>query len=173
VVRGTIARKVRFVATLSYAVRIRSSLEPTQAPRYERTSVRLLRFARALVVGSGATIVDFSVLSMCIRLGGLVPTTARLPALMAGATVQFFGNRTYTFRAQRGSLPKQAKLFLVAELAALAMNWSLFRLLVGRLTFLPPELVSFVGTFLVFIGFAYPMRKLVIFRLPDAPPSSS
>jgi putative flippase GtrA len=85
---------------------------------------------------------------------------------MAGATVQFFGNRTYTFRAQRGSLSKQAKLFLAAELAALAMNWSLFQLLIVRLRSLPPEMVSFIGTFLVFIGFAYPMRKLVIFRLP-------
>jgi len=26
--------------------------------------------------------------------------------------------------------------------------------------------VSFAGTFLVFIGFAYPMRRLVTFRLP-------
>lgn len=141
--------------------------ESTSSAVEERLGERLRRFARALVVGSGATLVDFSVLSMCIRVVGVVPTTARLPALMAGATVQFFGNRTYTFRAQRGSLSKQAKLFLVAELAALAMNWSLFQLLVVRLGFLPPELVSFLGTFLVFIGFAYPMRKLVIFRLPD------
>jgi hypothetical protein len=31
----------------------------------------------------------------------------------------------------------------------------------------PPELVSFFGTFVVFITFAYPMRRLVIFKLPN------
>ncbi len=134
----------------------------------------VLRFGRALIVGSGATLVDFSVLTLAIRAVGLMPTTARLPALLAGATVQFFGNRAYTFRAQRGSITRQARLFLVAEVAALAMNFGLFQLLMPRLSQLPPELVSFVGTFLVFVGFAYPVRRLVIFKLPgDARPDAS
>src|SRR6266581_1307085 len=93
---------------------------------------RLFRFVRALIVGSGATIVDFSVLTTCIRLVGLAPTSARLPALLAGASVQFFGNRTYTFRAQSGRIGRQAKLFIAAETIALAMNYSLFRLLTPR-----------------------------------------
>ncbi|MBX3189598.1 MAG: GtrA family protein [Labilithrix sp.] len=127
---------------------------------------RVLRFARACIVGSGATLVDFSVLTTCIRLFEVAPTSARIPALLAGASVQFFGNRTFTFRAQRGSLSHQAKLFAVFEIATLALNWTVYRLLQPRLTVLPPEIVSFVGTFVVFIGFAYPMRKLVIFKLP-------
>jgi putative flippase GtrA len=126
---------------------------------------RALVFGRALVVGSGATLVDFSVLVTCIRVIELAPTTARIPALIAGASVQFFGNRTFTFRAQRGKLTRQAKLFLFAEVGALVLNWGIFRLLAPRITFAPPELVSFLGTFIVFIGFAYPMRKRVIFRL--------
>jgi putative flippase GtrA len=134
--------------------------------RPERLLDRALRFGRAIVVGSGATIVDFSVLTTSIHLVGLAPTAARVPALLAGASVQFFGNRTYTFRAQRGKLTRQARLFLVAEVLALAMNWSMFRFLVPRVTFLPPELVSFLGTFLVFVSFAYPVRRLVIFRVP-------
>jgi putative flippase GtrA len=138
-------------------------------PPPEPLVVRAMRFGRALVVGSGATIVDFSVLTTCIRIVGLAPVQARLPALVAGASVQFFGNRTFTFRAQRGAMSRQAKLFVVAELAALAMNWSIFRFLAPRLTVLPPEIVSFVGTFIVFVAFAYPVRKLVIFRLPDDP----
>lgn len=133
----------------------------------ERWTDRVLRFARALVVGSGATLVDFSLFTTCIRLIGMTPTAARLPALCAGASVQFFGNRSFTFRAQAGSLSRQARFFVAVELAALAMNYLLFRWLVPKVTFLPAELVSFVGTFVVFVTFAYPMRRLVIFKLPD------
>lgn len=131
----------------------------------ETFATRAWRFARALVVGSGATIVDFSVLTTCIRLIGVAPSTARVPALVAGACVQFFGNRTFTFRAQRASITRQARLFFVCELAALVMNYALFRVLSLYSGPVPPEIVSFAGTFLVFIGFAYPVRKLVIFRL--------
>lgn len=133
----------------------------------ETLSQRVFRFVRALVVGSGATLVDFTIFTSCMRLGGVAPTWARLPALMAGASVQFFGNRTFTFRAQAGSLTRQAKLFIVAELVTLALNWSTFRYLVPRITGVPPEIVGFLGSFLVFVGFAYPVRKLVIFRLPE------
>jgi len=80
--------------------------------------------------------------------------------------VQFFGNRIYTFRAQAGRLQRQAKLFVVAELCTLLFNWLLFRILSQRVPALPPELVSFAGTFLVFVSFAYPLRRLVIFKVP-------
>ena len=137
------------------------------SPSRDPFLTRVHRFGRALVVGSGATLVDFSVLSACIRLWGVAPTSARLPALLAGASVQFFGNRTYTFRAQRGSMSRQAKLFLLCEVAALAMNWTIFQVLAPRVPIVPPEIVSFVGTFIVFVTFAYPMRRLVIFRVPE------
>lgn len=139
----------------------------------ERLIERVWRFARACIVGGGATVVDFSVLTMGIRLMELAPPTARIPALAAGATVQFFGNRTFTFRAQRGSLSRQAKLFAVFEVATLVINWSLYRVLQPRITVVPPELVSFLGTFLTFVFFAYPMRRLVIFRLPEKPDDSA
>ena len=133
----------------------------------ERWSVRALRFVRALIVGSGATLVDFSLFSACIRVVGMTPTAARLPALCAGASVQFFGNRTFTFRAQAGSLPRQARLFLVAEVFTLLLNYGVFSWLVPRVQGIAPELVSFAGTFVVFVTFAYPMRRLVIFKLPS------
>jgi putative flippase GtrA len=127
---------------------------------------RLLRFARAVIVGSGATLVDFSILTSCIRLAGLAPTSARLPALLAGASVQFFGNRSYTFRARAGRIGRQAQLFVCAEVITLAMNYGLFWFLAPRVHFVPPEVVSFAGTFIVFVTFAYPVRKLVIFKVP-------
>ena len=133
----------------------------------ERLSDRALRFLRALIVGSGATLVDFSLFSTCIRLVGMTPTAARLPALCAGASVQFFGNRSFTFRAQAGSLSRQARFFVAAELVTLLMNYGVFSWLVPRVHGLAPELVSFAGTFIVFVTFAYPMRRLVIFKLPS------
>ena len=129
---------------------------------------RLLRFVRALIVGSGATLVDFSIFSTCIRLAGITPGVARLPALCAGACVQFFGNRVFTFRAQSGSLSRQLKWFIAAEIFTLAFNWLLFQLLAAFAHGVPPELVSFAGTFLVFVTFAYPFRRLVIFRVPGS-----
>ena len=139
----------------------------------ERFGFRALRFARALIVGSGATIVDFSLFSACIRVLGMTPTVARLPALCAGASVQFFGNRSFTFRAQAGSLSRQARLFVAAELFTLFLNYGVFSWLVPRVHGIAPELVSFAGTFLVFVTFAYPMRRLVIFKLPERRPDEN
>jgi putative flippase GtrA len=132
----------------------------------ERLSERLLRFARALIVGSGATLIDFSLFSTCIRWIGMTPVAARLPALCAGASVQFFGNRSFTFRAQAGSLSRQARYFVAAELLTLLLNFAIFSWLVPRVHGVAPELLSFAGTFIVFVGFAYPMRRLVIFKPP-------
>lgn len=136
--------------------------------RDESVLVRVLRFGRALVVGSGATLTDFSIFTTCVRGFGVAPTLARVPALLAGACFQFFGNRSYTFRATAGRLSRQASLFVAAETITLGLNYALFHYLVGRLGAVPPELVSFLGTFLVFVGFAYPVRRLIIFRMPPA-----
>lgn len=127
---------------------------------------RAWRFGRALVVGSGATLVDFSVFTTCVRAIDVAPSQARLPALLAGACVQFVGSRSYTFRARRGSLPRQLRLFFAAELVTLGLNWSAFQLLLRHVHGLPPELSSFLGTGLVFLIFAYPVRRLVVFKLP-------
>jgi putative flippase GtrA len=128
---------------------------------------RLLRFGRAVVVGSGATIADFSVFEACVRGIGMAPSAARLPALLTGACLQFFGNRTYTFRAQAGNLSRQAWLFALAEGITLALNFGTFHVLVTRLSGVPPELLGFLGTFVVFVVFAYPVRRWVIFRVPS------
>jgi putative flippase GtrA len=136
---------------------------------------RAYRFGRALVVGSGATLVDFSIFTTCVGAIELAPAHARLPALVAGACVQFVGNRGFTFRAQAGRLSRQLKLFAAAELITLGLNWSVFQLLLRYVQGIPPEVVSFLGTGLVFLTFAYPMRRLVIFKLPPplAPPPSA
>jgi putative flippase GtrA len=131
----------------------------------EPVAARAFRFSRALVVGAFATAGDFSVLSGLTRLAGVDPAWARAPALLTGACIQFFGNRRFTFRAHGQALPRQAKLFLAFESVTLLLNWLFFQMLLNSLPEAPPELSSFLGTFVVFIGFNYPMRKNVIFRL--------
>lgn len=127
---------------------------------------RAYRFGRALIVGSGATLADFSVFTTCVRLVGMAPSAARLPALVTGACFQFFGNRSFTFRAQAGSFTRQAWLFLVAEAVTLGLNWSIFQLLVTHVDGVAPELLGLLGTFITFVSFAYPVRRWVVFRMP-------
>jgi hypothetical protein len=68
-------------------------------------------------------------------------------------------------------MSRQAKLFLVFESVTLVMNWLIYQGLLKVLPGVAPELLSFLGTFVVFIGFNYPMRKNVIFNVPvQAPP---
>lgn len=81
--------------------------------------------------------------------------------------MQFLGSRTFTFRAQNGVLSRQAVVFAGVELVALSLNLGLYELLVSRVHVLPPEILSFLGTFVVFICFAYPMHKVMTFR-PNA-----
>ena len=104
-----------------------------------------------MIVGSDATLADFSVFETRVRAVGITPSVARLPALMTGACCQFFGNRGFTFRAQAGSLSRQARLFLLAEAFTLGLNWSTFHLLVTHVEGVPPEFLSFLGTFVVFV----------------------
>ena len=68
---------------------------------------------------------------------GLDPRVASVPALVAGGIVSFVGNRHFAFRASRGSLAKQAALYAVVEIAALAANGILFDV---AMRLLPPAL---------------------------------
>ena len=65
------------------------------------------------------------------------------------------------------------KLFIAAETITLALNYATFRLLATRVHFVAPELLSFAGTFLVFVTFAYPVRRLVIFKVPPVDGTAS
>ena len=128
-----------------------------------------LRILRALLAGGAATLADVAVLALLVSLAGLAPRVASLPALVVGGVVNFVGNRHFAFRAAHGSLARQAVLYTVVELAALAANGVLFDI-VMRL--LPPGLawayvpVRLVTSHLVFLAWSYPLWRLV-FRVPE------
>ena len=144
--------------------------EPAAKPAYEPLSedpmkTRAARFVRALIVGAVATGSDLAVFTLCLRLLHIDPSIARAPALATGALVQFVGNRVFTFQATAGSVRRHARLFFTFELGAYLANLVIFRYLVRWITVVPPELVTFLGTFLVFALYSYPVRRMVIFRL--------
>lgn len=132
-----------------------SSDSATSAPR------RWLRLARSLGVGAAATGVDLLALCLLVELGGLSPRIANVPALLAGAAVQFVGCRHVVFeRATDGPLGRQLTGFALTEAGTLALNALAFHALVS-LTPTPYPAARALGTLLVFVGFSFPMWSRV------------
>jgi putative flippase GtrA len=132
-------------------------------------ALSLPRPLRAIIAGGAATFADLAVLFVLVTGLGLAPRVANVPSLVLGAMVGFFANRHFVFRAGRGSLPKQAALYVIVELLSLGLNAVLFdlamRLLVAHPTlYVPARLVT---SHLVFLGFSYPLWRFV-FRVPRA-----
>jgi len=123
-----------------------------------------LRLARSLLVGGAATLVDLGVLALLVELAHLPALVANVPALLAGALVQFLGCRYFVFRADGGDVRKQAGGFAAVELATMVLNGLAFHALVAGLH-VPYVVARPLGTFLVFVAFSYPMWRLV-FALP-------
>jgi putative flippase GtrA len=127
-----------------------------------------LRILRAFLAGAAATLADVAVLAVLVSLLGLSPRVANIPALVVGGVVNFLGNRHFAFRATSGSLAKQAALYTIVELAALAANGVLFdvvmRLLPTNLAwaYVPVRLVT---SHVVFLLWSYPLWRFV-FRVP-------
>jgi putative flippase GtrA len=128
-----------------------------------------LRVLRALVAGAAATLADVAVLAALVALFHVEARVASVPALVVGGAVSFFGNRHFAFRAARGSLARQAVLYTVVEIGALAANGLLFdvamRLLPASLAwaYVPVRLVT---SHVVFLAWSYPLWRLV-FRVPE------
>ena len=134
-----------------------------------KTSRDPLRVLRALLAGGAATLADIAVLALLVSLVGLSPRVASIPALAVGGVVNFLGNRHFAFRASRGSLARQAVLYALVELAALAANGILFDVVMRLLphglawAYVPVRLVT---SHLVFLAWSYPLWRLV-FRVPQ------
>jgi len=120
-------------------------------------------------VGVVATAVDLLVLALLVELVRLPPAVANIPALATGAVAQFVGCRYFAFRAQRGSLKRQLAGFLATEIATLVLNAIAFHVLITA-TPISYVLARPLATFLVFIGFSYPLWRLV-FGGEDLPAS--
>ena len=119
--------------------------------------VRSLRFARALGVGGVATVIDFAVLTTQIRVFHIDPGIARFPALAAGRHHPIHRQPPLHLSRPPRSALAPGHPVLIFESVTLLMNGGFYQLLLRWLTPpLPPEVVSFIGTFIVFICFNYP-----------------
>gem|GEM_PF-776943 len=125
---------------------------------------RLFRIMRLLMVGLWASAVDLGVLTTCVRWFHLDATVSRFIALVVSGLALFIGCRSFAFRAQGGSISRQAKLFVVAELVAFPLNLLVFHLLATYAPFIAPEFTSQAANFMVFVAFASPVRRLLVFR---------
>jgi putative flippase GtrA len=123
---------------------------------------------RSAIAGGAATLSDLGVLFFCITALGLSARVASIPALVAGGIVNFYGNRSFAFRAQSGSLRRQATLYAITEVIALAFNGFLYD---AAVRWLHPSnggalVVRLVTCNAVFLLWSYPIWRWV-FRTHD------
>jgi putative flippase GtrA len=121
----------------------------------------MLRFVRSLLAGGLATAADLATLFVLVSLLHLPPREANVPALLAGAAVQFFANRHFVFRARDGSLARQAMLFVVVETMALLLNGILYDRAMRLVAPALYAVVRLVTSNVVYVGFSYPLWRFV------------
>ena len=124
----------------------------------------MARFARSLVVGSGGTALDFAALTLSLRVFHLDATWARVVGLCVGGVVLFFGSRSYAFRAQSEGAIAQAKRFVISEVIGFPLNIVAFKLLLWALPSVPPEALSLLANFALFVTYYYPVRNFIVFK---------
>lgn len=123
----------------------------------------MLRFLRSLLAGGVATIIDLATLAFLVSVLHVAPREASVPALLAGAATQFFTNRHFVFDARAGSVVKQAILFALVEGVALLLNGVLYDHAMCHAAPSLYALVRLVTANVVYIGFSYPLWR-VVFR---------
>jgi len=128
--------------------------QPSPSTLRLRVHALLWRLASGVGVGGVATLVDLVTLTLLVELVHLTPTQANLPALAAGALVQFLGCRRLVFRARDGSIARQFAAFAGVELLTLTFNALLFQVLVTAT--LPYVVARLLATFGVFCLFSFP-----------------
>jgi putative flippase GtrA len=136
---------------------------------------RVLRLARAGLAGAGATLVDLGVLALLVSGFGVSPRLASLPALVAGGVANFLGNRHFAFRAREGSLVRQAVLYTLIEVIALALNGALYDFVLRTCpgTAHAYGWVRLATSHLVFLAWSYPLWRRVFVapeRRDESPP---
>jgi putative flippase GtrA len=130
---------------------------------------RLFQLVRAGIAGGAATLVDLGVLALLVSGFGLSARLASVPALLAGGVANFIGNRHFAFRAREGSLVRQAVLYTVIEVVALALNGALYELVLRTHPAFAPAYVwvRLCTSHLVFLCWSYPLWNRVFATKPS------
>lgn len=138
-----------------------------------RLARRLATFARSALTGGAASLVDLAVIAFAVGVLHASAAAANVPALLAGAVVQFFGNRHFAFRAGGGDLRRQVALFVIAEAVTMLLNGLLYHLVATRLSLGPMGAViaRAITTNIVFVGFSYPVWSRIFKPVASGRPS--
>ncbi len=134
-------------------------------------AARFATFLRSALTGGVATLADLGVITFAVGVLHLRPTTANVPALLVGAIVQFFGNRSFAFRGQEGSLRRQAALFAITEAVTLILNGALYHAAATLFVLSTggAVLARAITTNVVFLGWSYPVwRRVFAPAVPSA-----
>lgn len=131
---------------------------------------KLERLLRSGIAGIAATAADLTALALLVSVFHMNARVANVPALVVGGLVNFLGNRHYAFRAGEGPLGKQAAGYTIVELIALALNGVLYDVI---LRVVPQAahlywLVRLITSHVVFLGWSYPLWRLVFRTGPRA-----
>jgi|HubBroStandDraft_6_1064221.scaffolds.fasta_scaffold465451_2 putative flippase GtrA len=137
---------------------------PAFTPR--ALAARFATFLRSAVTGGAATLADLAVIAFAVGVLHASPAAANVPALLVGAVIQFFGNRSFAFRAQggaAGALHRQAALFALTEAVTMVLNGALYHAVATHLVLSATGAVvaRAITTNLVFVGWSYPVWKRV------------
>lgn len=122
-------------------------------------SSRLATFARSALTGGAATLADLAVIAFAVGVLRVPAAAANVPALFAGAVVQFLGNRHFAFRATSGDVRRQAVLFVLSEAVTMLLNGALYHVVVTQMTLGPMGAVvaRAITTNVVFVLWSYPV----------------
>ena len=128
------------------------------------------------MAGIFATAANLAVLAFLVQVAHLTPRMANVPGLLAGAIVNFIGNRDFAFRAQSGNISRQFKQFMLVEIVAFALNTYIFDavLVLWPVTTSWYLVVRLVTSGVVYLGWSYPLWHRVFSKKDRAPaPASS
>jgi len=119
---------------------------------------RIHTFLRSAGVGALSTLADLGALFILVQWARLKPALANVPALLAGVSIQFLGNKLFAFGNQsRGrALLRQGGQFALIETGALALNALSFQLLVAQAG-LPYLLARVLSSAAVYLGYSFPL----------------
>ena len=120
------------------------------------------QFAKFCIVGTFGVVVNLCVFSVFAV--GLGPPLAASVSFGAAVCANYFWNRAWTFRHERGDIRWQGVRFLLTSIAALSVNVLILRgLLSTDLTPVPAQAIAILAVApLSFAG-----SKLWAFRLPE------
>lgn len=130
---------------------------------------KVWELVRSLVAGGAATLADLAVLAFCVGVLHLSPRAASIPALLAGGVVNFFGNRHFAFRAERGPVAAHVIGYTLVEVVALALNGFLYDLVLRSVPGAAHLywVVRLVTSHIVFLLWSYPLWRKVFRATPQ------